>query len=232
MADALLSIAAAADEVRRATDRVAERALGAMVDGGAPAWPVELRAEALRLAGRKAGVRLRGAAIRRAARDLPALVSGHGLDLGEGLRLERTFDSWSIRRAESDAADYEAFVIDRPEPGCGTFGTVGRRRRVRWGGVARPESGGTFVALHVRTDHFPLVIRAWSSGDRIRLPGGSRSIARLMGEARIPREDRRSAPVLVDRHGRVLCVLRRDLSHRIDREAAANMNFGIEVEDG
>jgi hypothetical protein len=53
-----------------------------------------------------------------------------------------------------------------------------------------------------------------------------------MGEARIPREERRSTPVLVDRHGRILCVLRRELSHRIDRQATSDMNFGIEVDDG
>jgi tRNA(Ile)-lysidine synthase len=230
--DALLSIAAAAAEVRRTTDRVAERALGALADGCAPAWPVELRAEALRLAGRRAGVRLRGAAVRRASRELPALVSGHGLDLGGGLRLEREFDSWSVRGAAAEAARYEALVIDGAAPGSGSFGPAGRRRRACWGGARRAGSGGTRVALHVRADHFPLVIRAWSSGDRIRLPGGSRSIARLMGEARIPREERRSTPVLVDRHGRILCVLRRELSHRIDRQATSDMNFGIEVDDG
>lgn len=230
--DALHAIGAAADGVRRAMNGVAEQALAALADGSAPAWPAELRAEALRLAGRRAGVRLRGAAVRRAARDLPTLESGHGLDLGGGLRLERTFDAWSVRSTEAEAGDFERFVIDDAAAGSGSFGPLDRRRVVRWGAALRVESAGTCVALHVHADHFPLEIRSWLPGDRIRLPGGSKMLGRLMSEARVPRSERSSTPVLVDRYGRVLCVLRRELSHRIDRDAATNANFGIEVEDG
>ncbi|HSM07692.1 MAG TPA: tRNA lysidine(34) synthetase TilS [Gemmatimonadota bacterium] len=230
--ESLLAIAGAAAEVCRNTERVAARALDAMAEGSAPDWPVELRAEALRLAGRRAGVRLRGAAVRRAARELPELVSGHGFDLGGGLRLERTFDAWRVRRTGTEAGDFEPLIIDDAGVGSGGFGASGHRRRVRWGPAQPAGSGGTRVALRVQADHFPLVIRPWSAGDRIRLPGGGRKLSRLMSEARIPRSERRSAPVLVDRHGRILCVLRRELSHRIDRDAAANVNFGFEVEDG
>lgn len=230
--EALLRIGAAAREVRRATDPVAERVLGAFADGSAPAWPVELRAEALRLAARKAGVRLRGAAVRHAAADLPGLTSGHSLDLGEGLRLERTFDSWSVRRALPEHAASEPLFIASREAGSGEFGPPDRRRRLRWGSGPAGESAGTRVALHVREDHFPLVVRTPWAGDRIRLPGGGRKVRRLLSEARLPRRDRSSVPVVVDRDGRVLCVLRRELSHRIDRDAASNPNFGIEVDDG
>jgi tRNA(Ile)-lysidine synthase len=230
--EALLAIGAAAGEVRRITDRVAERALDALADGSAPSWPVELRAEALRLAARRNGVRLRGSAVRRAATDLPALVSGHGLDLGGGLRLERAFESWSVRSRDQGIPRPEPLVIAAAEAGSGEFGPAGRRRRVRWDARPPSGSGGTRVAVHVREDHFPMVIRPWAVGDRIRLPGGGRKLGRLMSEARIPRRERRSTPVLVDRYGRILCVLRRELSHRIDREAATNANFGIEVEDG
>lgn len=230
--EALLAIGTAAREVRRATDRVAARALDALADGSAPAWPIELRAEALRLAARKSGVRLREAAARRAARELPTLVSGHGLDLGGGLRLERSFDSWSVRRADEEITPAEPLVIRSAKPGSGEFGPADRRRRVRWDVRPPAEGGGTRVALHVREDHFPLALRPWSAGDRIQLPGGGRKLSRLMSEARVPRRERSSTPVLVDRYGRVLCVLRRELSHRIDREATTNANFGIEVEDG
>lgn len=230
--ESLLAIAGAAAEVRRTTESVAARALDALADGSAPDWPVELRAEALRLAGRRAGVRLSGAAVRRAARELPGLVSGRGLDLGGGLRLERTFDAWRVRQTRTEATDFESLVIDAADAGSGSFGPSGHRCRVRWGPAEPTGCDGTRVALRVQADHFPLVIRSWSAGDRIRLSGGSRKLSRLMSEARIPRSERRSAPVLVDRHGRILCVLIRELSHRIDRDAAANVNFGIEVEDG
>jgi len=230
--ESLLAIGEAAADVCRAMEAVSARALDAMADGSAPEWPAEVRAEALRLAGRRAGVRLRGSAVRRAARDLPRLGSGHGLDLGGGLRLERSFDAWTVRRAGAGPADFEPLVIEAAEAGVGSLGPPGRRRRVRWGPAGAGASDGTRVALRVQADHFPLVIRPWSAGDRIRLPGGGRNLGRLMGEARIPRNERRAAPVLVDRHGRILCVLRRELSHRIDRDAATSENFRIEVEDG
>lgn len=230
--ESLLAIGEAAADVRRTTERVAARALDALADGSAPDWPPELRAEALRLAGRRAGVRLRGAAVRHASRALPGLVSGHGLDLGGGLRLERTFDAWKVRRAAPEATAVEPLVIEGAEAGVGSFGPSGHRRRVRWGPPQTAGSGGTRVALRVQADHFPLVIRTWSAGDRIRLSGGGRKLGRLMSEARIPRSERPTAPVVVDRYGRILCVLRRELSHRIDRDAATNENFGIEVEDG
>lgn len=229
--ESLLAIGEAAAEVRRTTERVAARALDAMADGSAPDWPAELRAEALRLAGRRAGVRLRGAAVRHASRELPGLVSGHGLDLGGGLRLERTFEAWRVRRAVTEETAVEPLVIEAAEAGVGSFGPSGHRCRVRWGPVRSAGSGGTRVALRVQADHFPLVIRSWSAGDRIRLPGGGRKLGRLMSEARIPRNERRRVPVVVDRCGRILGVLRRELSHRIDRDAATNENFGIEVED-
>ena len=231
VADALVAIGATAGEVRRATDRVAERVLDGLERGEAAEWPAELRAEALRLAARRSGVPLRGAAARCAAELLPGLTSGQVIDLGGGLRLERVFDRWSVRRAELQGPAPEPLSIDSDAPGSGEFGSGERRRRIRWGAKPNKQSGGTRVALHVRADHFPLAVRAPSDGDRIRLPGGSRKVYRLMSEARVPRRERRSTPLVVDRDGRVLCVLRRELSHRVDRDAARNANFGIEVED-
>jgi tRNA(Ile)-lysidine synthase len=53
---------------------------------------------------------------------------------------------------------------------------------------------------------FPLRLRGWLPGDRIRLSYGSKKLKKLLGESRIPRGDRDALPVLVDARGRVLWV--------------------------
>jgi tRNA(Ile)-lysidine synthetase-like protein len=68
-----------------------------------------------------------------------------------------------------------------------------------WNSAAR-------VALTLGPEHFPLRLRQWAPGDRIRTRGGTRKLKKLFAEHRIPREDRRRRPVLVDRSGRVIWV--------------------------
>jgi tRNA(Ile)-lysidine synthase len=58
----------------------------------------------------------------------------------------------------------------------------------------------------VGPEHFPLRLREWAPGDRIRTRGGTRKLKKLFAEHRISREDRRRRPVLVDRLGRVIWV--------------------------
>ena len=236
--EALLAASRAAKQVEEALRPVAKRVLNDFERGAPGAWPAELRAEALRLGARRRGVRLAGSAARTAAREMLTLTSGHGLDLGGGLRLERTFDRWEIRRAderESEAPD-ESLRIEGPGPGEGPLRLGGRRYRVRWGGEADTGPRRTSVALHVPEDHYPLSIRGWRAGDRIALPGGSRKLGRLMSAARVPARERPTVPILTDRDGRVLCLLREELCHRIDRDARerqANLVVEVEnVEDG
>lgn len=233
--DSLVAIGRAAGGVRGALRPVAVRVLASFETGTPDAWPAELRAEALRLAARRRGVRLTGSAARVAAIDMLELTSGQGLDLGGGLRLERTFDSWSVRRPPEPTAREmadEPLVIEASTSGEGRVRLDGRGHRVRWRDGTQDRRGRTSVALYVPPDHFPLSIRGWSSGDRIHLPGGSRKLGRLMSEARVPARERRTVPVVTDRRGRVLCLLRDELTHRIDREARSRQaNFVIEVEN-
>jgi tRNA(Ile)-lysidine synthase len=233
--DRLVAIGAAADEVRAATEVVAERVLSAFGAGTAAAWPAELRAEALRLAARRRGVRLRGAAAREAAVSMTDLTSGHGLDLGAGLRLERDFEAWVIRRAAPPSPPDRSLTIGSSLGGSGEFRLGGRYGRARWGTEAENSGAGTRVALYVHGDHYPLSIRARAPGDRIRLPDGTRKLGALLREARVPARDRPTVPILADRDGRVLAVLRGGLAHRVDREARHGTHatsLTIEVEDG
>lgn len=233
--DRLVALGDAADHVRAAMEAVAARVLTAFAAGKAAEWPAELRAEALRLAARRYGVRLRGAAARRAAASMLDLSSGHGLDLGRGLRLEREFDAWVIRPRAAEPDPDEPLTIRAPAEGSGSFRLGGRRRRARWGSEPENFAAGTRVALYVRGDHYPLTIRARAPGDRIRLTGGTRKLGALLSEARVPVGDRPTVPLLVDRDGRVLAVLHRELAHRVDRETRdgpESTNLTIEVEDG
>lgn len=235
VADGLIRIGTAAAGVRQASDRVAERVLAAFPGGTAAEWPTDLRVEALRLAARRQGVRLRGSAARRAAETMLDLTSGHGLDLGGGLRLERTFDSWAVRHGTSESEPDRPLCIDAPMGGEGEVRLAGRRWRVRWGSAAAERPAGTRVALRVPGDHYPLSIRARMPGDRIRLAGGTRKLGALMREARVPAQERATVPLVADRSGRLLAVLRKELVHRVARavhEGTKPTNLVIEVEDG
>ena len=48
----------------------------------------------------------------------------------------------------------------------------------------------------------PLTVRTRRPGDRIRLAGGTRTLADVMGEAGVPRAVRDLLPVVTDRDGR------------------------------
>ncbi|MDP9347927.1 MAG: tRNA lysidine(34) synthetase TilS, partial [Gemmatimonadota bacterium] len=54
--------------------------------------------------------------------------------------------------------------------------------------------------------HFPLLLRGWRPGDRIRTAGGTKRLKKLFGERRVPRSVRGRTPVLVDADGTVLWV--------------------------
>ena len=233
--DALVRVGEAATAARRATDRVAERVLAGFADGSAPQWPAELRAEALRLAARRRGVRLRGSAARRAAAAMVDLTSGHGLDVGGGLRLERTFDTWVVRHPAPAPGPDRPLRVETPAGGEGEVVLGGRRWRVRWGNAAANQAGSVRVALYVPGDHYPLSIRAREPGDRMDLPGGRRKLGELLREARIPTRERSAVPVVVDRSDRPLAVLRPELVHRLARAVSDETkpkNLVIEVEDG
>ena len=83
---------------------------------------------------------------------------------------------------------------------------AGRRFEVRWGAHQAGLKRGHRIALPTGGSHYPMSIRARRSGDRIRLPGGTRSLKRLFSDRQIPLSDRPAVPVLVDASGDVLWV--------------------------
>ncbi len=129
--------------------------------------------------------------------------SGRGLDLPGGVRIERDFDEIRIRRATPDGPPDQAVRIPGVEPGSGRARIGGREMEVVWGrGPVR--AGSRHVTL--RDPVFPLILRGWAPGDRIRFDYGSKKLKALFREKRLDRHERRAAPVLVDGAGRVVWV--------------------------
>lgn len=62
------------------------------------------------------------------------------------------------------------------------------------------------VELALERIAFPLVVRGWRAGDRIRMDAGTRKLKKLFGERRVPRSARQQVPVVVSADGRVVAV--------------------------
>jgi tRNA(Ile)-lysidine synthase len=233
----LLAIRSAAESVEWSSRRVAEMALAAASRGepnkfdrkAVLSWPVPLRAEMLRLAARQRDVRLTRGAVTCAARDIDSLRSGQGFDLGGGLRIEREFDNLVFQSAGASLQGSNRLSISGIRSGNGTLQLCSRTYRIRWGGEVIPHRGAERVALFVPRDHYPLTIRGWEPGDRIRLPAGSRKLKRVFGEARVPVSARHSIPIVTDSHGNVLWVS--GLTLCAFEAAAQNTELVIEIED-
>lgn len=178
------------------------------LDGQVAAWIVR---EALRRLGNtpnRVGTRL-------AVQFITDAPSGRELQLEGGVRLRTEFDAVRIRPAVPE--DSEADVplrVEQLEPG-GTFeGAVrvgGRTFRV-YLGVRSPAAPATAaedgwrVELPLGDLRFPLLLRGRAPGDRVRTAAGTKTLKKLMIEARVPVSERPGRPVLVDRDGRVLWV--------------------------
>jgi len=79
-------------------------------------------------------------------------------------------------------------------------------RASRWAGSAGPEDALYSLVLPVRELAFPLTLRSWLPGDRVRTAGGTKTLKKLFGERRVPVSTRRRLPVLADASGRVLWI--------------------------
>jgi len=194
--------------------------------------PPPLRAEALRLWARQRGIRLSRGGTRMAVEFITRGRSGGSVWPGNGLRITRSFDTLVLQTAapavdvrgpgapggvSPDHAPFAALpeVVELSEGRGRSLARIGDREfHVRWGpglrGWSAPESTGwdslTHVALAVSPEQFPLRLREWAPGDRIRMHGGTKKLKKLFAEHRLSREDRRRCPVLADRSGRVIWV--------------------------
>jgi tRNA(Ile)-lysidine synthase len=118
----------------------------------------------------------------------------------------REFDRIVLERSGPRAAE-QPLEIAAADAGQGVAEIGGRRWTARWSRERFSDASDSVTAVFaVARLAFPLRLRGWRPGDRIRLPYGSKKLKKLLGESRIPRSDREVLPVLVDARERVLWV--------------------------
>jgi tRNA(Ile)-lysidine synthase len=61
-------------------------------------------------------------------------------------------------------------------------------------------------AVTLQPDDFPLTIRSWQPGDRIRMRYGTKSVHRFFIDRHIPRWRRQDWPVLENASGRIILI--------------------------
>ena len=206
-------------------------------------WPEGVSARVLRSCARELGGALDEAGTRALIQFTREAASGRSQSLPGGVRVAREFERIVLGRAEPGAAE-RPLEIPTASPGEGTLEIGGRRLRARWSNAAAagaPRAERDEVWFPLARLAFPLHIRGWRPGDRVRLLYGSKKLKKLLGEARIPAGERSRIPVLVDGRGRVLWVpgVARDAGMDTGMDAALGagaeeefLHVGIADDDG
>jgi tRNA(Ile)-lysidine synthase len=132
--------------------------------------------------------------------------SGTSIDLKGGLRAEREFDTIRLMRAEGTERTNQPLSIEALNAGSGQAVIGGQRYTVRWS-LDSGYINGDSVVLNPAELRFPLMVRPWQPGDRIRLAAGTKKLKKLFAEKRFGRTRRHSVPVLVDCNRDVLWVV-------------------------
>ena len=223
----LLRLARNASRERAALDHLLDRELGELATTAAAGvavdraallrFPRPLRSALLRRLAESIGGSLSEAGTASAVEFITGKASGARLDLAGPLRIEREFDRIRIYRPARDpgpdapSGGEEALLIEAPSAGGGEIDLSGTRFELRWKTGRAPPSAARgrkgaweSASFDPAGLAFPLRVRSWLPGDRIRIRGRSRKLAKLFREARIPRRERVRRPVVVDARGRVL----------------------------
>jgi len=212
----LARIAADADRiVDRATEPLLRAARtpsdGAVLLARAPfrEYHPPLAARALRTALHGAGISLSASGTRLALQFITDARSGAKHPLPGGASLVAEFDRVRVV-VPTDVPDDVEVVIPGAGTGEGVARLGGREFTVRW--TVEPAAGdsaheaGWRAVFDIGRARFPLHVRAWRPGDRIRLAAGTKRIKKLFGERRVPLSDRRCVPVVADADGAILLV--------------------------
>jgi tRNA(Ile)-lysidine synthetase-like protein len=162
----------------------------------------------MRYCARQLGASLSRGATRAALALVGDAQSGRVATVAGGLRIEREFDRIILDRPvrSAERAGDRPLSIEGPSAGAGDLFLGGVRWRVRW--APGPGDGPGIEAFDPAALAFPLELRAWRPGDRIRLAYGAKKLKKLFAERRIGRSARESVPVVAEQGGagRVLWV--------------------------
>jgi len=209
----LARLARADEEAWRAARPVLEGPMDATHHAGAVSFERRallslhpaLRARLLRSFAHDVGGALDEAGTRAALEFTSSGASGGRVELTGGLVLERSFERCTLRGAAAQPPPERVVEISAPGEGHGEGRAAGRRFSVTWTRASAPPERW-IVEIPLREVTFPLRIRGWRPGDRIRLPYGTKALGKLLAEHRIPAPERPERPVAVDADGRVLWV--------------------------
>jgi len=152
----------------------------------------------------RAGLSLGSVGTRRVVEFTSSGQSGHAVSLASGAECRREFDR-IVMGAAVGAGEDTVLVVEGTTVGEGKVVLGGRAYRVSWGTPAALEARWG-LRLDPETVSFPLRIRSWVPGDRIRTHGGTRKLKKCFLEARLPPGERHRVPVVTDAGGRVLWV--------------------------
>jgi tRNA(Ile)-lysidine synthase len=178
------------------------------------------QARLARLLARRLDTQLTAGGTRAAVEFMSRCRSGASVDIGGELTLRRSFDELILEPARKSAAFGErSLEIGREGEGTRIWTAGHRRFRVSWGTAGGKSAAADYcIALPENPEHYPMKLRSWRPGDRIRTRTGTRKLKKLFGECRLGVEARGSVPLLASQSGRILWAA--DVAHDRDLVAA------------
>ena len=164
----------------------------------------EVQARALRTLTARLGVRLDEAGTRAAVLFTSAGASGREHWITGLLRLYRSFDRLVVELVSERGVDGSLEIAEAGE-GHGDFCIGGSEWSAHWSLTDRVD-GAWIERFSLTGLEFPVRMRGWTAGDRVRYPYGAKKLKKIFGEARVALDRRSRLPVAVDGRGRVLWV--------------------------
>ncbi len=187
---------------------------------GLQSYHPAVRARLLRRLARALGPPLKEAGTRAALEFTSGGSSGQERHLSGALAIRREFERLLLVRTGAPEDDHSV-SISGPSAGAGRLEVGGKLFDVSWG--SRLRSGRWQEAFSVEGIRFPLTVRGWAPGDRLRLTYGTKKLKQVFLEARTPASDRHRVPVVVDAAQRVMWVA------GVARSCLARPETGVEV---
>jgi len=163
-----------------------------------------VRARILRELAARLGITLGEAGTRSTLAFTSAGASGQRHSISGAVRLTRSFDRLVFCHTPDPGAD-RAFDIESLGNGRGACMIGGRDWSINWSLGQGPVSQWV-ERFSVSGLEFPVTLRPWSSGDRMKHQYGSKKLKKIFGEKRVSLEERSRVPVVVDGKERVLWV--------------------------
>ncbi len=192
------------EQVRKQVIVPAQSGVSELARGILLEYDAETQARLLRAELRRLGRVPDRAAIERMLQFCARASSGSTLSVGGGWQLERAYDVVRIARA-SGVGSERTVRIAGCENGDSVAEIGGCSWRVHW--TTSPVEAKTGARFDCAALSFPLEIRSWRPGDRMRMGYGSKKLKKLFAEARVPVHERAAVPILADAQGRICWVV-------------------------